>query len=471
MDRETVTSRIITEARSPALLAHRSHVPMRVALDGVVIVAGLGLALLFRFGFGWFEVNETTPLTLRAHAIACVLWTAGLLGALALNRLYDEDTLFPGGGEISRLFRSAIEASAVLSAFVFLTQSFYVSRAWFALTVVLSTVLLISERLAVRHVLAERRMAHKGLRPAILISRTETWEDWPFENQHEFHVVARLDPSEFESFLAQRENLGEKLEWAGTAVVLKARDFSHDEFWRILVLAGELGWSVFVHSPVRSVGRDRLTVRELAGQTIVKVAPPVLTGPRAIQKRLLDVAISSVLLFVLSPLLLAIALSVMLTSGRPVLFSQGRTTRGGKVFRMVKFRTMAMDAERESGPVWTSVDDPRRTAIGRFLRRTSLDELPQLWNVLKGDMSLIGPRPERPSFVEDFEKDMTWYRFRHRMRPGITGWAQSHGLRGNTSLDSRVQFDNWYIENWSIWLDLKILGMTLREVVRGKNAY
>lgn len=449
----------------------RSLVPMRVALDALALAAGLGLAVLLRFGLGWFEIRETAPTTIRAHALAGVLWVTVVLAAMTLNRLYDEDTLFAGGGETSRILRSIVEGGGVLSAFVFLTQSFYISRSWFALTMVLSMTFIVSERFALRGFLRVQRLSGKQRRPAVLVSRSEKWEDWPFEDQHEFNVVARLAPDAFEDFLEGIDDQDKQGGMAGAAVVLRARDFSHDEFWRILLIAGTLGWSVFVHSPVRSVGRDRLTVRELAGQTIVKVAPPLLVGARAAQKRVLDLAFSGLLLILVSPVLLVIAFVVLVSSGPPVFFGQERVGREGKSFKMLKFRTMSTDAEDETGPVWSSRSDPRRTRIGRVLRRSSLDELPQLWNVFKGDMSLVGPRPERPPFVEGFEQEMTWYRFRHRMRPGITGWAQSHGLRGNTSIDTRVQFDNWYIENWSVWLDLKIVLLTIREVVSGKNAY
>lgn len=449
----------------------RSAILARVGLDTSAIAAALGFAVLLRFGLGWFEIRESSPTTVRAHILAGVLWIGVLLGAMTLNRLYDEDTLFVGGGEGSRIFRSVIEGAGVLSAFVFLTQSFYISRSWFAVTVVLSMLLIAAERYAVRRFLRVRRLSGRHRRPAILVSRSEDWEEWPFAEQHEFNVTARITPDEFDDFVAGIDDLERRRDLAGAAVVLRARDFSHDEFWRILLVAGNVGWSVFVHSPVRSVGRDRLTVRELAGQTIVKVAPPVLVGARATQKRALDVALSIVLLILSSPLLMTIAVAVLLTSGRPILFGQERVGRDGKPFSMLKFRTMSTDAEDATGPVWSSRDDPRRTWIGRILRRTSLDELPQLWNVFKGDMSLVGPRPERPPFVEGFEQEMTWYRFRHRMRPGITGWAQSHGLRGNTSIDTRVQFDNWYIENWSAALDLKILAMTALEVFRGRDAY
>ena len=447
-------------------------VPVRVVLDCLAIVVALASAAFLRFTLGWFEVTEAAPPTVRAHVAASALWLGSLLGALVLNRLYDQDTLFPGGGELSRVLRSTVEASAVLSVFVFLTQSFYVSRSWFALTIVLSTAFVAFERLAVRSILYRQRVAGRHRRAAILVSRNELWEEWPFEDEHEFQVAARVDPDGFDAFLIEVEGDEDRMRsLAGAAVVLRARDFSHDEFWRILLRSGQVGWSVFVHSPVRSVGRDRLTLRELAGQTIVKVAPPVLTGPRAVQKRALDILMSGVLLVVLSPVLVAIASAIVVSSGPPAFYRQDRVARGGGTFAMIKFRTMAREAEADTGPVWASEEDPRRTPIGRFLRRTSLDELPQLWNVLVGDMSLVGPRPERPSFVGGFEEEMVWYRFRHRMRPGITGWAQTHGLRGNTSLDSRVQYDNWYIENWSVWLDLKILALTTREVVTGRNAY
>jgi lipopolysaccharide/colanic/teichoic acid biosynthesis glycosyltransferase len=152
------------------------------------------------------------------------------------------------------------------------------------------------------------------------------------------------------------------------------------------------------------------------------------------------------------------------------MYRQSRLGRDGKEFMMWKFRSMRRDAEAETGPVWADHDDPRRTGFGRFLRRSSLDELPQLWNVLKGDMSMVGPRPERPEFVARFSADMRWYRYRLRIKPGLTGQAQALGLRGKTPLDSRVDQDNWYIENWSLALDLRILAGTLVAVVRGENA-
>ncbi len=447
--------------------------PARIAVDAVTIALGTAVAVVLRFQFNLFEVKESSALTVPSHLLASLIWLSALLVALASNRLYDEDTLFPGGGESARLLRSVIEAAAGLSLFVFLTQSFYVSRSWFGLTLLLSLTGLIAERRLLRAHLRRRRKQGDLKRASFLVSSEGgSWDEWRDMRNEEFEVLAELDVDGLEAVSAQvLADPALKRRLADSALVLRARDFDSDQFWQLVLRAGQLGWSVFVHSPVRSVGRDRLSVRDLAGHTIFKVAPPTLRGARAFQKRALDMALSVTALLLLSPVMLVLAAVVGASSGRPILYKQERVGLAGRTFTMWKFRTMRIDAEAASGPVWTVENDERRTRFGSFLRRTSLDELPQLVNVLKGDMSLIGPRPERPTFVDEFSIAYPWYQFRHRIRPGITGWAQAQGLRGNTELGSRIQSDNWYIENWSIWLDLKILCSTLAEVFRGSNAY
>jgi lipopolysaccharide/colanic/teichoic acid biosynthesis glycosyltransferase len=154
-----------------------------------------------------------------------------------------------------------------------------------------------------------------------------------------------------------------------------------------------------------------------------------------------------------------------------VLFIQERMGMDGRPFRMLKFRTMRSDAESESGPVFARPGDPRATAVGRVLRRTSLDELPQLWNVLRGEMSLVGPRPERAPFIEEFRRRFPGYMLRHAVKAGMTGWAQVHGLRGGSSLEDRLRYDLEYVDRWSLSLDLEILGRTALQVLVGRNAY
>ena len=169
--------------------------------------------------------------------------------------------------------------------------------------------------------------------------------------------------------------------------------------------------------------------------------------------------------------MLLIAIGVKLSSPGPVLYRQKRVGWNGREFTMLKFRSMPVEAELETGPIWASKMDKRATPFGAFLRKTSLDELPQLFNVLRGEMSLIGPRPERPVFVEKYKDEVPHYNKKHLVKAGLTGWAQVHGWRGNTCLHTRIEHDLYYIENWSLWLDIKIIVMTLFRGLIHKNAY
>jgi exopolysaccharide biosynthesis polyprenyl glycosylphosphotransferase len=215
----------------------------------------------------------------------------------------------------------------------------------------------------------------------------------------------------------------------------------------------------------------RSSVEELEGLPLINLRESPMVGWAAVQKRGFDMVVASLLLLGLAPLLALAALAVWATSGLPLFYRQERMGLDGGVFRMVKFRTMRPDAEKETGPVWTTEDDPRRTRIGAFLRSTSIDELPQLWNVLRGDMSLVGPRPERPVFIERFRREIPGYMLRHKVRAGLTGWAQVHGWRGDTSLHERIEHDIYYIQNWSLGLDVRILLMTLWKGWVNRNAY
>jgi Undecaprenyl-phosphate glucose phosphotransferase len=214
-----------------------------------------------------------------------------------------------------------------------------------------------------------------------------------------------------------------------------------------------------------------LTMSNLDGLPLIGLRESPHFGLNAFVKRMMDVVLSLFGLLLLSPLLLLIALLVKLTSRGPVFYQQPRCGLNGKTFNILKFRSMRVGAEKETGAVWAQKDDDRRTWFGTFLRKTSLDELPQLINVLIGDMSLVGPRPERPEFIEQFSRTIPSYFARHAVKAGITGWAQVHGWRGNTSLRKRLQFDLYYITHWTPWLDIKILWMTLFCGLVHKNAY
>ncbi len=212
-------------------------------------------------------------------------------------------------------------------------------------------------------------------------------------------------------------------------------------------------------------------VTYLSGLPIIHIIDEAPIQFDRVLKRLVDIAFSATVLVLASPLMLAIAAAVKISSRGPVLYRQERMGLNGHRFEMLKFRSMPIDAERESGPVWATADEQRATGVGSFLRRTSLDELPQFLNVLKGDMSVVGPRPERPVFIDEFKNRIPRYMLRHMTKAGITGWAQVHGWRGDTSLEKRIEYDLYYIQNWSIALDLKIMWMTLWSGFVSEHAY
>ncbi|MED5579594.1 MAG: undecaprenyl-phosphate glucose phosphotransferase [Nitrospinota bacterium] len=212
-------------------------------------------------------------------------------------------------------------------------------------------------------------------------------------------------------------------------------------------------------------------IEQLGGLPVILLSQSPLFGWNTFVKRFMDIIISFLLVIILSPILLLTALLVKLGSSGPIFYVQERMGLDGISFQMYKFRSMRIGAESETGPVWAKSDDNRRTFFGSFLRKLNLDELPQLFNVLRGEMSLVGPRPERPFFVEQFRSTVPGYMLRHKMKSGITGWAQVNGWRGDTSLEKRIEFDLFYIENWSVGFDLKILWLTLWKSFLDKNAY
>ncbi|MCX5908209.1 MAG: undecaprenyl-phosphate glucose phosphotransferase [Deltaproteobacteria bacterium] len=212
------------------------------------------------------------------------------------------------------------------------------------------------------------------------------------------------------------------------------------------------------------------SIEEFDGLPVINLRTSPLFGWNRIIKRGIDILATLILLIPGTPLMAIIALVIKIFTPGPVLYGQERMGLGGTSFVIYKFRTMKIGAEEETGPVWATLKDPRRTRVGKFLRKTSLDELPQLINILKGDMSLVGPRPERPVFIEEFKSSIPKYILRHRVKAGLTGWAQVNGWRGNTSLEKRIEHDLYYIAHWSLGLDFKIILKTIPSLFSGKGA-
>ncbi len=253
-------------------------------------------------------------------------------------------------------------------------------------------------------------------------------------------------------------------------VIIGLPEASHEELVGIISLCEREKVSIRVFPDVFQIMAAEVTISDLAGLPLLTIRDVALRGWKLTLKRLVDVAGSSLALTFLSPLMMLVAVVIRLDSPGPVFFAQERMGLDARPFKMLKFRSMRQDAEA-NGPGWTVKDDPRRTRIGAFIRKVSIDELPQFINVLMGDMSLVGPRPEQPAYVEQFRQSIPRYMDRHREKAGCTGWAQINGLRGDTSIAERTKYDLWYIENWSLWLDFKIMLRTAFRAVSDKSAY
>jgi len=249
---------------------------------------------------------------------------------------------------------------------------------------------------------------------------------------------------------------------------------AHEDYGRLAGLLDAVGdepVTIHVVPDLLRFASLRGGIEQFEGMPFIHLRESPLYGWNQLAKRVFDFVFSAVVLAVIWPVLLLLAVAVKSSSRGPVFYRQERMGLDGRRFEMLKFRTMDANAESQTGPVWAGPADQRRTNLGALLRRLSLDELPQFWNVLRGDMSVVGPRPERPVFVERFRQTVPGYMLRHKVKSGITGWAQVNGLRGNTSLEKRIQYDIEYIERWSVWLDIKIIAMTVMRVLVDRNAY
>lgn len=254
-------------------------------------------------------------------------------------------------------------------------------------------------------------------------------------------------------------------------VIISYPDSATRIYQQILAECYDLLVPVSILLPNDTMTYLRSTISRFRGLPIMQINHHPQTWIDRLSKRIMDVLGAIFCLILFSGFFVMIPILIKLTSRGPVFYGQKRMTRDGKIFTMWKFRSMRVDAEEGSGAVWAKKNDNRTTPIGRILRRTSLDEIPQFWNVLTGEMSLVGPRPERPELIDDFKDQIPGYMLRHKMRAGLTGWAQINGWRGNTSLDKRIEYDLFYIKNWSLLTDLKILLLTPFKGFVNPNAY
>jgi Undecaprenyl-phosphate glucose phosphotransferase len=362
--------------------------------------------------------------------------------------------------------------------------AYEVSQVAWALFLVLNVVLTFSSRELMREVLERRWRAGVGLKRILIAGSGELGRlvaDRILEHRElGYQIVGFVDDRAAGDHLGYRGlpllgTLDETAEITGRESVdhlyVALPPEQHLRMLELLDSTSRQMVDVKVVPDLLQVIALRARLEDLDGVPVININDIPLQGFNALLKRGLDIVISALaLLFLVLPLTI-LALLVRVTSRGPIFYRQERMGLDGKSFTIVKFRSMYDNAERETGPVWTVPGDTRVTPFGRFLRRSNLDEFPQLWNVLKGDMSIVGPRPERPHFVEQFKHKIPQYMLRHKVKAGLTGWAQVNGWRGNTPLEKRIEYDLYYIENWSVRLDLKIMWLTLIRGFFHKHAY
>ena len=358
-------------------------------------------------------------------------------------------------------------------------EYFTYSRAFLGLFALFDLILVVGARLAVRDALRRVRLRGHNLQRILVVGAgtlgQETAQKLLGHRELGFEVAGYLDddPAKQGRLLAGVPVLGpvsdiERVLGDGgvdsvwVALPLEA----HQKMMMVLQTVGRECVDVKLVPDVLQYATLKATLEDLDGTPVINLSQAPLQGWNSLIKRSMDMALAGSGLFALSPFLPLAAAAIWLEDRGPIFYRQERMGLDGRPFMILKFRSMRVDAETSSGPVWAIKDDPRRTWVGSWLRRWSLDELPQLWNVLVGDMSIVGPRPERPTFVKEFKHKVPQYMVRHRVKSGITGWAQVHGWRGNTSIRKRIEYDLYYIENWSLKLDFKILWMTLRHGLR-----
>jgi len=455
-----------------------------IVSDLFLISFSWGLAYFMRFEAGLVEVTSKDLPTWGQHVPLLVIVILVCSAVFNFTGLYRAKRLSPLSKELFDVVK-AITISILI--FVFLTYFFKEYR-YSRLTIlyfwVLSVLWVSLSRFFSRKLLRALRRKGYNLRYALIIGEGELGQ----KLLQSFHAHPELGLEAIGFLSDSREKMGQVI--GGIRVIGTYEDLHsilgkgeidqifialpfhlHERIKDILAsLKNELV-NIKVVSDLYDFVTLRGGVEELDGLPIINIQDTPLHGWGKIAKRALDLIFSLVGIVLLSPVMFAISALIKLTSPGPVLFKQERMGFDGRIFERFKFRSMIEDAEKGTGSVWAAPHDPRRTPVGKILRKTSLDELPQLFNVLKGEMSLVGPRPERPELIEQFKHKIPKYMLRHKIKAGMTGWAQVNGWRGNTSLEKRIEHDLHYIENWSISFDLRILFLTFLKGLIHEHAY
>ncbi|MCL4466641.1 MAG: undecaprenyl-phosphate glucose phosphotransferase [Chloroflexi bacterium] len=455
-----------------------------VLSDVVLLLAAYWLAYHARFELSFLPFQEMHPW--RRYLDVVGLQMLLLVPVFAAHGLYRLRRTISYSEELYGVFTAvSIDALLVLVAAVLVQREFIYSRGVIVFGWLLSVLLVTLGRYVYYSLRATLRAAGLDMEKVLIVGTDETAK-MVYERIQQSPQLGYLPIGFLRSrggngveifeglpVLGDLEDVDQVVKRHGVEhVIVAVPGLAHEDLVMLVGKCRAQDVNIRVFPDIFQLSAGQVNIDELNGLPLVTVKDIALRGYRLALKRLMDLIFSGFLLLLLSGPMLLIAVLVKLSGPRaPVFYAQERVGLDGRPFPMIKFRTMRPDAEQTTGPVWAKKDDPRRTRLGTLLRRFSIDELPQLINVLVGEMSMVGPRPERPHFVEQFSQVIPRYAERHREKAGLTGWAQVNGLRGDTSIEERTAYDLWYVENWNLWLDVKIVMRTLFVIFGDKNAY
>jgi Undecaprenyl-phosphate glucose phosphotransferase len=460
---------------------HQVFGSLLIVTDGMGLVAAWLLAFYLRFYTQIVPVTKGIPPFSRYVALTVpvvLLW----IGVFSYFHLYRSNKITRRTTELGNVLRAHLVAVLLFVVLTWVITEYRFSRVVIGYFAVLAGAYFLLTRLALRNFL-RRWLAREGVGRKVvfvgagssaiaMVERMRRMPELGVRVQGFFTREGKPDPKLPAPVLGSYAQVGKLSEQEGVQEVIVAlpREDSREEEV-ILRSLGETAFDVRLVPDVYDYIVLGCSVDDFDQLPVLALNGAPIDPMGAFWKRFLDIVGASAALLLFSPIFLLLALLVKLTSRGPIFYGQVRMSTDGSTFRMWKFRSMKVDAESKTGAVWASKGDDRRTPIGAFLRSTSLDEIPQFWNVLVGDMALVGPRPERPEFVQQFRGKIPAYMLRHKVKAGITGWAQVNGWRGDTSLEKRIEFDLYYIRHYSLGLDLKILFLTALRGFVHKNAY
>lgn len=451
-------------------------------MDGVIIAVSYLIAWYLQFTF---FVDETTgKLSDKVYLSTMLVIVPGFLLLYWIFQMYTPKRVQGRRLEFSNIMKANMTGLVIFMAASFLIKQMDFSRQMILNFVGLNVFLETLARNMIRKVLMDMRRSGRNLKHIILVGYSRAAEEYidriKQNPQWGYQVQGILDDKvkvgttyKGVPILGKNQKLPEILEQNDLdeiAITLGLSEYYKLE--RVVAQCEKSGVHTKFIPDYNNIIPTKPYTEDLQGLPVINIRHVPLTNTfNNFIKRVMDLAGALCATVLFSPVMLLTAIMIKLTSPGPLIFKQERVGKHNKTFYMYKFRSMEVQKEQDERQAWTVKNDPRVTGIGKFIRKTSIDELPQLFNVLKGEMSLVGPRPERPQFVEKFREEIPRYMIKHQVRPGMTGWAQVNGYRGNTSIRKRIEYDLYYIENWTIGLDIKILFLTIFRGFVNKNAY